>query len=216
MSGELLINNLAGLLIITALMIIAARRPKVAACLYSLQSLVLVLTFIAIAASVQAEPLYEWAMTALVTKVIVLPLLLYRAFGKMQEAGDVRPGIHPGWLLLAGVATVLVSFKAVEGVELPLLAHLKPALAVSVGHFLLGVLCIISQRNILKQLFGYCLMENGASLTLALLANKAPGLVEIGVTTDAVFAVGFMVVLARHIYKKLHTLDARQLMQLKG
>ncbi|WP_263080260.1 hydrogenase 4 membrane subunit [Endozoicomonas sp. Mp262] len=216
MSGELLINNLAGLLIVTSLVIIGVRKPKAAACLYSLQSIVLVLTFIAIASSVQAEPLFEWAATAFITKVVALPLLLYRAFGKMQDTVADQSEIHFGWLLLAGIVIVLVSFKAVEGVELPLVSGLKPALAVSLGHFFLGVLCVVSQRNILKQLFGYCLMENGASLTLALLANKASGLVEIGVTTDAVFAVGFMVILARHIYKKLQTLDARQLMQLKG
>ncbi len=59
-------------------------------------------------------------------------------------------------------------------------------------------------------------MENGSSLTLALLANKAPGLVEIGVTIDAVFAVIFMIILVRQIYTKLHTLDAQQLTTLKG
>ena len=37
-------------------------------------------------------------------------------------------------------------------------------------------------------------MENGSHLTLALLANKAPELVEIGIATDAIFAVIIMVV----------------------
>lgn len=45
---------------------------------------------------------------------------------------------------------------------------------------MIGLLCIVTQRNILKQVFGYCLMENGAHLTLALLAPRAPELVEIG------------------------------------
>ena len=57
--------------------------------------------------------------------------------------------------------------------DLPLVEHLKPALSVSLSHFLLGLVCIVSQRNIVKQVFGYCLMENGAHLTLALLANNA-------------------------------------------
>ena len=59
-------------------------------------------------------------------------------------------------------------------------------------------------------------MENGASLMLALLANKAPALVEVGVTTDAVFAVAFMIVLARQIYSRLNTLDVKQLTNIKG
>jgi hydrogenase-4 component E len=87
---------------------------------------------------------------------------------------------------------------------------------VSLSHFLLGLVCIVSQRNIVKQVFGYCLMENGSHLTLALLANKAPELVEIGIATDAIFAVIIMVVLVNKIYRTFHSLDAKQLMSLKG
>ncbi|WP_281221859.1 hydrogenase 4 membrane subunit [Photobacterium sanguinicancri] len=216
MNGEIVINNLAGLLIVTSLMVIGVNKPRVVAMLYSLQSFVLVLTFVAIANTVDAPQLYHWSITAFITKVIALPALLYYAFSKMYDADANKPVIHFAWLVIIGGVITLLSFLAVESVQLPLVAHLKPALAVSLGHFFLGLLCIVSQRNILKQLFGYCLMENGSSLTLALLANKAPGLVEIGVTIDAVFAVIFMIILVRQIYTKLHTLDAQQLTTLKG
>jgi hydrogenase-4 component E len=48
------------------------------------------------------------------------------------------------------------------------------------------------------------------------LANKAPELVEIGIATDAIFAVIIMVVLVNKIYRTFHSLDAKQLMSLKG
>lgn len=92
---------------------------------------------------------------------------------------------------------------------------LKPALAVALGHFLLGLLCIVSQRNILRQIFGYCLMENGSHLVLAL-ARRAPELVEIGIATDAIFAVIVMVLLARKIWRTHGTLDVNNLTALKG
>ena len=57
---------------------------------------------------------------------------------------------------------------------------------------------------------------NGAHLTLALLANNAPELVEIGIATDAIFAVIIMVVLVNKIYRTFNTVDAKQLMSLKG
>ena len=216
MNGDLLVNNLAGLLVVTSLMVIGVRKPKAAAILYSLQSLVLVGTFLVIADVAHAHSLKEWAVSAFITKVVLLPGLLYWAFGKMQDPVSEKPEIKFVWVAVAAVAIVIASFEAVQSVQLPLLAGLKPALAVSLGHFFMGLLCIVSQRNILKQAFGYCLMENGSSLTLALLANKAPGLMEIGVTTDAVFAVIIMVVLARLIYSKLNTLDVRQLTAMKG
>ena len=97
-----------------------------------------------------------------------------------------------------------------------MITELKPVLAVSLGHFMIGLLCIVSQRNIIKQIFGYCLMENGAHLTLALLAYRVPELVEIGITTDAIFAVVVMCYFARRIYKVLNTLDANKLNVLKG
>jgi hydrogenase-4 component E len=77
-------------------------------------------------------------------------------------------------------------------------------------------LCILTQRNLLKQALGFCLMENGSHLTLALLAHDAPELVEVGIATDAVFGVVIMVVLGMQIFKNLGTLDAASLTSLKG
>jgi hydrogenase-4 component E len=64
--------------------------------------------------------------------------------------------------------------------------------------------------------FGYCLMENGSHLTLALMANRAPELVEIGLVTDAIFAVIIMAVIGTMIRSQLQTLDVRQLTSLRG
>ena len=58
--------------------------------------------------------------------------------------------------------------------------------------------------------------QTGSHLTLALLAYRAPELVEIGIATDAVFAVIILVLLAGQIYNQLHTLDSAELQTLKG
>ena len=186
----LMINGLACLLIITSLCVIMVRTAKKAALFYSLQSLVLVLLFVYLANEMQAHELYMWSISAFITKVVLVPAILIYAMKKVDESQTP--------------------------IDLPLVAHLKPALSVSLSHFLLGLVCIVSQRNIVKQVFGYCLMENGSHLTLALLANKAPELVEIGIATDAIFAVIIMVVLVNKIYRTFHSLDAKQLMSLKG
>ncbi|HBH5398986.1 TPA: hypothetical protein KTV73_000371 [Escherichia coli] len=54
------------------------------------------------------------------------------------------------------------------------------------------------------------------SLVLALLAWRAPELVEIGIATDAIFAVIVMVLLARKIWRTHGTLDVNNLTALKG
>ena len=111
---------------------------------------------------------------------------------------------------------LLVCFIAVMGIQLPTAAEVKPALAVSLAHFFIGLTCIITQRNILKQMFGYCLMENGSHVTLALLAPQAPELVEVGIATDAIFAIIIMAIVAMRIYTCTHTLNADELSELKG
>jgi hydrogenase-4 component E len=59
-------------------------------------------------------------------------------------------------------------------------------------------------------------MENGSHITLALLASTAPNLVEIGVATDAIFAVLIMLIVASMIYRVNKTVDAHDLTELKG
>ena len=216
MNGLLLVNNLAGLLIVTSLLVIGARSIVASAWLYALQSLVLVGVFLTLAVTQHASELYLWAASALVTKVILVPYIIYRMLGGLRTEEKLDSWLSPALLILLAALIVLLSWFAVSSVQLAVLAQLKPALAVSLGHFLLGLVCIVSQRNILKQIFGFCLMENGAHLTLALLANQAPELVEVGIATDAVFAVLIMAILARKIHHTLQTLDVRQLTALKG
>lgn len=216
MTGALIVNNLAGLMMITSLLVIGARKPIASCWFYALQSFVLVMIFVTLANTLDAHQLTLWAITAFFTKVLLVPLILGFAFRKLSDPSANISVIKPALLMLLAAVIVILCWFVVEPIQIPMVAELKPALAVSLGHFMLGLLCIVTQRNILKQAFGYCLMENGSHLTLALLAWKAPELVEIGIATDAIFAVIVMAVLARKIYRTLNTLNVDQLTALKG
>ncbi|AFJ48512.1 hydrogenase 4 membrane subunit [Shimwellia blattae] len=216
MTGSLIVNNLAGLMMFTSLLVIGVKRPTASCWMYALQSLVLVLIFATLAFTLNAHELNMWAISAFITKVVLVPVIMGSAFRSMRDPAIDGSVVSLPVLMLIAAIIVVLCWYVVAPVQLPMLATLKPALAVSLGHFLLGLLCIVTQRNILKQVFGYCLMENGSHLTLALLANKAPELVEIGIATDAIFAVIIMTVLARKIWRTLNTLSVDQLTALKG
>ncbi|GLX64813.1 hydrogenase 4 membrane subunit [Proteus sp. DFP240708] len=216
MTGALIVNNLAGLMMITSLLVIGAKKPIASCWFYALQSFVLVMIFVTLANTLDAHQLTLWAITAFFTKVLLVPLILGFAFRKLSDPSANAGVISPAILMLLAAVIVVLSWFVVEPIQIPMVVDLKPALAVSLGHFMLGLLCIVTQRNILKQAFGYCLMENGSHLTLALLAWRAPELVEIGIATDAIFAVIVMAVLARKIYRTLNTLNVDQLTALKG
>ncbi|HXP97774.1 MAG TPA: hydrogenase 4 membrane subunit, partial [Telmatospirillum sp.] len=200
-----------------SLLVILSGKPGNSARFYALQSFVLVLLFLALAEVSDSHELYLWSASAFVTKVVLVPAIMYRAFAKLSDpklgSGAVMP---PALSVMLAAVVVILCFWVVSGVALPAATAIKPALAVSLAHFFLGLACIVTQRNILKQVFGYCLMENGSHLTLALLAAKAPELVEVGIATDAIFAVAIMTVLGTKIFLTLHTLDARKLTTLKG
>lgn len=217
MSGMPLVNSLSSLLIVTSLLVVTVRKPAQSALFYALQSLVLVLVFVTLADLTNSPQLYTWAAIAFVTKVVLVPAIMTRAFGRLA---DTKLGsgerISPAVSVLLAAVVVILCYVVVSRVTLPTALAVKPALAISLAHFFIGLICIVTQRNILKQVFGYCLMENGSHLTLALLAAKAPELVEIGIATDAVFAVIIMVVLATQVNRTLATLDADQLTSLKG
>jgi hydrogenase-4 component E len=216
MDGMLIVNNLAGLLIVTSLLVIGTHGVIASARWYAVQSLVLVGIFLALAVTQGSQELYLWSVSAFVTKVVLVPLIISRTLGPLADREGLESWLKPAWMVVLTALIVLLSWFAVSSVQLAVVVPLKPALAVSLGHFLLGLMCIVTQRNILKQIFGYCLMENGAHLTLALLASKAPELIEVGIATDAVFAVLIMALMARRIHRTLGTLDVKQLTALKG
>ncbi|WP_080797277.1 hydrogenase 4 membrane subunit [Arabiibacter massiliensis] len=217
MTGFSIINILGGLLVVTSMLVVLARAPKRAAYLYAVQSLVIVALFAALGSVTGSSELFTWAGTAFVTKVLVVPGIILFTVKKLGDAGaGLESRLSPVKTIVVIAVEVYLCFVVAQGVELPIVAEVKPALAISLAHFFIGLTCIVTQRNIVKQIFGYCLMENGSHVTLALLAPQAPELVEVGIATDAFFAVIIMAIMVVRIYRNARTLDADDLMELKG
>ena len=218
MSGYLIVNLLGCLLVVTSTLVVLMKKLKPSAYTYAIQSLVLVGIFVTLAVTTNSTELYTWSATAFLTKVILVPGVILFALKKIGEDADkeMPSSLSPIAVVILVIVELIVCFLVVLNIDLPTAAEVKPALAISLAHFFIGLTCITSQRNIMKQIFGYCLMENGSHLTLALLAPSAPALVETGVATDAIFAVIIMVIVAVRIYRTMGTMDAQDLSELKG
>jgi hydrogenase-4 component E len=217
MSGYMVVNVLGCLLILTSLWVVLTKSPKKSAYVYAIQSLVLVTIFISLGATTGSSELFTWSATAFLTKVIFVPAVVLFTLKKMgNPEEDIEPVVKPAVSIILAIAEVAICFFVVQFIELPTSAEVKPALAVSLAHFFIGLTCIVSQRNIVKQMFGYCLMENGSHLTLALLAPTAPEIVEIGIATDAIFAVIIMAIICFRVHKSFKSLNSDNLMELKG
>ena len=107
MTGSLIINNLAGLLVITSVLTIIVRGVPQSIGILSLQALVLVMIFFAIGYYFNAHELYTWGITSLVTKVILVPLIMYKAFCKMRDA-NIEGGFIPVWAIIMISASIVL------------------------------------------------------------------------------------------------------------
>ena len=216
--GYQLVNLLGGLLIVTSTMVVISKSIKSSIRWYAIQSLILVGVLATLGVVTGASELLTWAVSAFVTKVVAVPLILSFAYKKMGEPSDasITRSVKPAWTICLIAVEVAICFAIVTQIKLPTAEVATPALAISFAHFFVGLTCIISQRNIMKQIFGYCLMENGSHVTLALLAPTAPEIVETGIATDAIFAVIIMSVVVLKIWKKYQSLDSHDLSELKG
>lgn len=170
--GYSLVNILGGLLIVTSTMVVVSKTIPSAIKWYAIQSVVLVGVLLTLGLTTGATELLMWAASAFVTKVILVPFILNRAYKKMGSPADstLTSSIKPAWTIILTGLEVAICFAVVTRLSLPTAEVATPALAISFAHFFVGLTCIISQRNILKQIFGYCLMENGSHVTVALLA----------------------------------------------
>ena len=216
--GYQLVNLLGGLLIVTSTMVVVCKSLKNSIRWYAMQSLVLVGVLATLGVTTGASELITWAVSAFVTKVVAVPLILSFAYKKMGEPSDasVTRSVKPAWTICLIAIEVAICFAVVTQIKLPTAEVATPALAISFAHFFVGLSCIITQRNIMKQIFGYCLMENGSHVTLALLAPTAPEIIEIGIATDAIFAVIIMSIVVRRIWDDSHSLDSHDLSELRG
>ena len=173
MTGSMIVNNLAGLMMLTSLFVISVKSYRLSCGFYACQSLVLVSIFATLSCLFVAEQLLIWSASAFITKVLLVPLIMTYAARNIPQNIPEKALFGPAMMTLLAALIVLLCAFVVQPVKLPMATGLKPALAVALGHFLLGLLCIVSQRNILRQIFGYCLMENGSHLVLAGLVRMA-------------------------------------------
>jgi len=89
-------------------------------------------------------------------------------------------------------------------------------LIASIVVFMIGIFGFILRKTAIKQILAFCTFENGIHLTLALTAYNSPEIMEIGVLTDALFAVIIMAIFVLRFYKYFGSLDVSKASSLKG
>jgi len=212
-----LINILAVGMILVSLLVFALRNIKYAIYTYIIETLLLVSIFFVLANKYNAHELFNWAVIAFFTKVIIVPYILIKLVLKLKVTSEETPVegffVSPIIAIAFSLAIAMAIFPVLK--EFALLKENIPLIA-SITVFNIGVFGLILRKNAIKQILSFCLMENGTHLTLALMAYNSPEIVDIGVLTDAIFAVIIMSILAIRFYKYFGSLDTSKAKNLKG
>lgn len=204
-------------MIITSLAVFGLRNLKFSVGAYALQTLLLVSIFFMLYSNFNAPQLRTWAVVAFFTKVIFVPAILFYLIKKLGVISEdepvggffVSPVIAMGFSLAIAMSInpILLEFSLIQE---------KIALVAAVTVFMMGIFGFILRNSFIKQILAYCLFENGIHLSLALMAYNSHELVELGILTDAIFAVIIMSVLAVRFYKAYDGLDTSKASNLKG
>ena len=201
----------------TSLAVFGLRKYRLSIFAYALQTLLLVVVFLLLYSKYGAHELLVWAFTAFLMKVVFVPLFLLRLVKKLGVINEDEPVggffISPIVALSFSLAVAMMFYKVF--VHFSIFKDALPLFAASFI-FMIGIFGFILRNSFLKQILAYCLFENGIHLSLALMAYNSHELVEVGILTDAIFAVVIMSILAKRFYASYDSLDTSKAINLRG
>ncbi|AFL69239.1 hydrogenase 4 membrane subunit [Sulfurospirillum barnesii] len=212
-----LIDIITVLMMGTSFAVFGLRQYRHSILAYALQTLLLVIVFLLLYVKYGAHELLIWSATAFVMKVVVVPLFLFRLVKKLGVVVEDEPVggffISPVVALSFSLAVAMMFYKVF--INFSLFQDTLPLFAASFI-FMMGIFGFILRNSFIKQILSYCLFENGIHLSLALMAYNAHELVEVGILTDAIFAVLIMGILAKRFYATYGSLDTSKAVNLRG
>jgi hydrogenase-4 component E len=187
-----------------------------------LQSLLLSFIIVAFAEQSQNYSLYWWALLTFITKVVIIPWLLWIHI-KKTDFIEVKPLVSfvVSFIILA---VFLISFyqmtKTYIGFVAPTpQATMEPgrtSLALAFTIFVLGLYVLVIHRDAVKIIIGLHLIENGVHLALVSLVPQLPVTSILGIVSNVVVAAVMLLFLTESIYKAFGSADTMKLSTLKG
>ena len=211
------LDALAICMIVTSLAVFGLRNLKLSIIAYAVETLLLVSIFFLLSEKFNAEQLKTWAIVAFFTKVIFVPAILFWLVKKLDVVSEDEPvgGFFVSPVIAMGFSLALS--MSIHPIFLKFSLIKEEIMLIAAGTvFMIGIFGFMLRNSFVKQILAYCLFENGIHLSLALMAYNSHELVELGILTDAIFAVIIMSVLAIRFYKAYDSLDTSKASNLRG
>ena len=211
------LDILAICMIVTSLAVFGLRSLKLSIIAYAIETLLLVSIFFLLSEKFNAEQLKTWAIVAFFIKVLFVPGILFWLIKKLGVVSEDEPvgGFFVSPVIAMGFSLALS--MSIHPIFLKFSLIKEEIMLIAAGTvFMMGIFGFMLRNSFVKQILAYCLFENGIHLSLALMAYNSHELVELGILTDAIFAVIIMSVLAIRFYKAYDSLDTSKASNLRG
>jgi hydrogenase-4 component E len=197
------------------------RNLKTSTVFLMFQSLLLSLIIAAFAQQSQNYSLYWWVGLTLITKVVIIPWLLFWHIKKTNYI-EVKPLVSfvVSFIILAISLVAFYQFihTYVNFVAPTVSAGTEPArsaLALAFTIFVLGLYVLVVHRDAVKIIIGLHLIENGVHLALVTLVPQLPVTTVLGIVSNVVLAAVVLLLLTEAIYKMFGSSDTLTLSSLK-
>jgi hydrogenase-4 component E len=197
------------------------RNLKTSTVFLMFQSLLLSLIIAAFAQQSQNYSLYWWVGLTVVTKVVIIPRLLFWHIKKTNYI-EVKPLVSfvVSFIILAIALVAFYQFihTYVNFVAPTASAATEPArsaLALAFTIFVLGLYVLVVHRDAVKIIIGLHLIENGVHLALVTLVPQLPVTTVLGIVSNVVLAAVVLLLLTEAIYKMFGSSDTLTLSSLK-
>jgi len=184
--------------------------------LYAVQSLLVTVLAVVIAAVRGIDDLYALAAVSFVLKVVLVPSLVLRLLrdADVDLAGSSVVGAAS--MIMAAIAVSAFGFFTVGSLQVHSASLPTPALAIAGAVVLVAFVLIILRSDVVSQAMGFFSLENGVSVVSLVVAAGMPLVVEVAFLFDLLVAVVAFGVIMRAHHARSKTLSTGSLDQLRG
>lgn len=206
---------LAGSLVLVSFMLLYQDRLYALLNVYALHAFVLSLAVASQAYAQDAPQLYITAAIALVFKAIFIPVALHRMIVKLGIHREIETVVGIGPTMLLGIGLVALSMVVILRVTPEADPLAREDLAFALAVVLLGLLIMVTRRNVVSQVVGFMSLENGLVLA-ATGAKGMPFVVEISVAFSILIAFIVIGIFLFRIRERFDTVDVNAIDRFRG
>ena len=213
-AGKTLTSS-AVFLLVTVLLLAAARRVSTSIILFALQSAIITAQVMATAFTEKSAEAWVVAAMVFAVKVVAIPSALLWLVKRLKAPRAIRPSLSSAQAVFVAVLMIFLSYAAVQ----PYARESRvptDSLAAAVSLILTGAFLMVSQRRALMLIVGLLVLENGIFLAALATTFGMPLVIEIGIFFDLLIGILIMGIFAFRIRDTFEHLDVSKLRRLRG